>query len=119
MLKLNVQMDLQSFKGKQQGAKDAAQMQLDQDILKSSNYFIPSDTLELMRSSLRFSEIGSGLLIWNTPYARRLYYNPQYNFSKDVNPNARGMWFEEAKAMDKADWITNIQAEYAKFFNGK
>lgn len=119
MLKLSMNMDLPSLQGKQKDAKRAAQMQLDQDVLKSSNYFIPSDTLELMRSSIRFSEIGSGELIWNTPYARRLYYNPQYNFSTDTNPNARGLWFEEGKAVDKDDWIQNISDEYAKFFNGK
>lgn len=30
----------------------------------------------------------------DTDYARRLYYHPEYNFSKDNNPNARGEWFE-------------------------
>lgn len=28
------------------------------------------------------------------PYARRLYFHPEYNFRKDKNPNAGGMWFE-------------------------
>ena len=32
-------------------------------------------------------------LVSSTPYARRLYYHPEYNFSKEENPNAGGEWF--------------------------
>ena len=31
-------------------------------------------------------------LRFSTPYARRLYYHPEYNFRQDKNPNAQGMW---------------------------
>lgn len=30
----------------------------------------------------------------NLPYPRRLYFHPEYNFSKEKNPKAGGMWFE-------------------------
>lgn len=30
----------------------------------------------------------------DTPYARRLYFHPEYNFSKDENPNAQGRWYD-------------------------
>ena len=40
---------------------------------------------------------GTVSLISSTPYARRLYYHPEYNFRKDENPNARGNWY--------ADWL--------------
>lgn len=42
------------------------------------------------------SRSGSGHceIVSSTPYARRLYYHPEYNFSKSENPNARGEWFE-------------------------
>lgn len=32
------------------------------------------------------------LVKFDTPYARRLYWNPQLNFRKDKNPNAQGLW---------------------------
>lgn len=32
-------------------------------------------------------------LVSSTPYARRLYYHPEYNFFKEENPNAGGEWF--------------------------
>jgi hypothetical protein len=31
---------------------------------------------------------------FNTPYARRLYYHPEYNFRTDKNPNAQGRWMD-------------------------
>ena len=36
-------------------------------------------------------------LIHTTPYARRLYFHPEYHFSDHENPNAKGRWF--------ADWL--------------
>lgn len=31
-------------------------------------------------------------LVHSTPYARRLYFHPEYNFSKEENPDAGGEW---------------------------
>nr|DAE72632.1 MAG TPA: Minor capsid protein [Caudoviricetes sp.] len=41
------------------------------------------------------SKDGKVTLVSNTPYARRLYYHPEYNFQTKENPNARGMWYED------------------------
>jgi hypothetical protein len=109
MIRFNVQLELGHIQSQIEEAVDAAQMQLDQEVLKDSNYFIPKDTGELERSSLRASQIGKGKLVWDTPYARKLYHNPQYNFSKDTNPNAQGLWFEAAKAWFISDWIRMTQ----------
>lgn len=38
------------------------------------------------------SKRGIVSLVFNTPYARRLYFHPEYNFRTDQNPNAQGMW---------------------------
>ena len=118
MIKLNIKVNFNAnaVANKIDNAIDKAQHALDQQVLKDSNFFIPFDTGELMRSSLRHSKIGEGLIVWNTPYARRLYYNPQYNFSKDVNPNARGLWFEEAKALHYDEWVKIAQQTFDENF---
>lgn len=36
-------------------------------------------------------------IVSQTPYARRLYFHPEYNFSKAENPHAGGAWFEPYK----------------------
>ena len=41
------------------------------------------------------SRNGKVSIVFNTPYARRLYYHPEYNFSKAENPNAGGKWADE------------------------
>lgn len=111
MIKVNIKVDTAAIAEKVMAANTKAQFALDQQVLKDSNYFIPKDTGELERSSIRFSRPGEGHIEWNTPYARRLYYNPQYNFSHDVNPNASGLWFEEAKARNVTDWARIVENE--------
>ena len=41
------------------------------------------------------SKMGKVTLISSTPYARRLYYHPEYNFQTKENPNAKGHWYED------------------------
>lgn len=40
------------------------------------------------------SDQGKVSIVSSTPYARRLYYHPEYNFQTDENPFAGGEWFE-------------------------
>ena len=60
---------------------------------------VPFDTGNLQGESffVDTSQASSGKvsLVHNTPYARRLYYHPEYQFSKAENPNAKGKWFED------------------------
>ena len=41
------------------------------------------------------SRQGKVSIVSNTPYARRLYFHPEYNFQTKENPNARGKWYED------------------------
>lgn len=58
-------------------------------------------------------EDGKAYIVSEGPYARRLYYHPEYNFQRDKNPNAKGMWYE--------DWLPGgtdagfVQNAYAHF----
>lgn len=78
---------------------------LTQQVLKDSNYFIPKDTGALETSGIVATlKEKEGTVTWDTPYARRLYWNPQFKFRKHKNPNARGLWFEAAKTQFGGDW---------------
>ena len=59
----------------------------------------PFDTGNLQNEStfVDYSESKNGkvVLVSSTPYARRLYYHPEYKFSTDENPNAKGKLFED------------------------
>ncbi|XLP25991.1 minor capsid protein (plasmid) [Bacillus toyonensis] len=104
MIRVNVRVDTHQIESKVMEATQKAQFALDEQVLKDSNFYAPEDTTELKRSGVRHSRPGEGHVGWDTPYARRLYYNPQYNFSHDVNVNAQGLWFEAAKAAHTEDW---------------
>lgn len=40
------------------------------------------------------SKRGHVSITTDTPYARRAYFHPEYNFKTDKNPNAQGRWFD-------------------------
>ena len=60
---------------------------------------MPFDTGNLQNESTFVdyskSKDGKVTLVSSTPYARRLYYHPEYNFQTKENPNAKGMWYED------------------------
>lgn len=59
---------------------------------------IPFDGGNLQNESMfvDYSQSGSGTvsLVNSTPYARRLYYHPEYKFQTDENPFAGGEWYQ-------------------------
>ena len=73
-------------------------------VLQDSNYFIPIKTHTMENSSIESTKIGTGEIVWRTPYVRRQYYDyhkPPYQ----PNPNACGKWFEAAKARWLEKWV--------------
>lgn len=59
---------------------------------------MPRDTGTLQNESTFVdtsqSSTGKVSIVSSTPYARRLYYHPEYNFSHDENIAAGGKWFD-------------------------
>lgn len=41
------------------------------------------------------------------PYARRLYYHPGYDFNRNKNKNAGGLWFEPYVNGKRRGWVIN------------
>ena len=83
---------------------------------------MPRDTGHLQNEStfVDYSQSKSGLvsLISQTPYARRLYFHPEYNFSKVENPNAQGKWLEPWISGDEKDWCWETFKKFYKQFGG-
>lgn len=59
----------------------------------------PFDTGHLQEDAtfVDYSRANDGMvtLVSSTPYARRLYYHPEYHFQTKENQNAKGMWYED------------------------
>lgn len=60
--------------------------------------------VNLRNSGIRGTDVGSGRVIYNAPYASKCYYG-HMNFSKAKHPQACRQWFEKAKAANKTKWI--------------
>jgi len=75
---------------------------------------VPKEVGTLEESVVTGVENGVGFISYNTPYARRLYYNPQYNFRQDKNPNAQGRWLDPFVHGDKKDWLTKTYGKFLK-----
>ncbi|WP_369350395.1 minor capsid protein [Streptococcus hillyeri] len=99
---------------KSEATARTARFALSNQIKKDSDKYIPAREWNL-RDSGRVTERS---VSWHTPYARRLYYNPQYNFSKDKNPNAQGKWFEAAKTNQLGHWLDLTKKAYGAAFGG-
>lgn len=77
-------------------------------------------TLQGEAFSVDYSDSGSGRvsLTHSTPYARRLYFHPEYNFNKSTNPNARGKWMDDWADGSKTEDIKKAYAAFYKKLSG-
>ena len=60
------------------------------------------------------SKIGKVFVCVEGPYARRLYFHPEYNFDKGENPYAGGKWFEPYKDGGKKN--LKFRAAFKQFY---
>jgi hypothetical protein len=89
-----------------------AQRVVDGEVLRYNSPYVPFDTGMLNKSGLIHTVVGSGELVYKTPYARRLYYNPQYNFQGA--PMRGAYFFERMKADHKSDILRAAGKEMGK-----
>lgn len=78
---------------------------------------MPFDTGNLQNDSTFLDdsqkEQGKVSIVSSTPYARRLYYHPEYNFKTTNNRNAGGKWFEPYISGNRTDFVKET---FAKLF---
>lgn len=72
-----------------------AQIWLDNEVLKLSEPYTPLLTGALRNSSSLNTRVGSGLIVWRTPYARRRYYDPRIGSPRGAKRG--GYWFARMK----------------------
>lgn len=85
------------------------------DIVTSA--VVPKDTGNLEESSfVDTTDVDKGKvsIIFDTPYARRLYWHPEYNFRTDKNVNAKGKWMQEYIDGTKKDYAKDVYKNFLK-----
>lgn len=87
------------------------------DLVQSQTMPFKTGTLQNESTYVQKKIEGDGVQIHtNTPYARRLYYHPEYNFSKVENPNAGAYWYETYVSGDKKEFVKET---FKKMFEGR
>ena len=78
------------------------------EVRDDCNQYCKEDTGMLIASSMVHSVLDRGLIIWQTPYARRQYWEIRTAYT-DVNPNAQWKWAEHAKRVHAKQWAAQAQ----------
>ena len=73
-MRVKVDFNPYKVKGRLTGAARRAQSWLDNTVVKDSTPYVPRLTGALERSGIAGTKIGSGLVEWNSHYARYQYY---------------------------------------------
>ena len=73
---------------------------------------VPKDTGALEDSGYTLIEDMVAYIIFDTPYARRLYWHPEFNFRTDKNVNAQGLWMQAYIDGEKNSFVKDT---YGKF----
>lgn len=77
--------------------------ELTEEIKNDCNRYCKVDNGTLQASADAHSKPAQGLVIWQTPYARRQYWEIK-SANADKNPNARWKWCEYAKRVHAEEW---------------
>lgn len=110
----DVKLDLSGLDNalEQRGLEPGGEVQrfVDQSVLNLSDPYVPFDTGVLKTSGYVATDIGSGEVVYETPYARKMYYNPQFKFQ---DAPMRGAFWAERMLADRLDDIVDGAAKIA------
>ncbi|MBU3226803.1 minor capsid protein [Clostridium algidicarnis] len=120
-IKVDVKLDNAKLNQLVQAQKQTLEMTteaLKTDIVTSA--VVPKQTGELERSGfVDITQLDNGKtsIIFDTPYARRLYWHPEYNFRRDKNINAQGKWMQSYEDGEKKDFAKDTYMIFLKQFS--
>lgn len=82
------------------GAWDKGLYTLSSEILADCNEYCKVDQNSLIMSSETHSRLDKGVLVWQTPYARRQYWD----IKTSLTPGRTWKWCETAKRKKLKEW---------------
>ncbi|MBQ8540576.1 MAG: capsid protein [Clostridia bacterium] len=100
---------------KRRGLEEGGMVQkmFDSEVERLCRPYVPVDTHTLQNSPEAATDFGSGVLVYNTPYARRIYYTHRgqaANSAKPQDPRAGKLWLENMKR-DNMDHLKEFVSE--------
>ncbi len=86
------------------------------EVVKAQVIPFDSGTMQNDSTSVDTGKSSKGIvsLITDTPYSRRMYFHPEYNFQTTNNPNAQGNWLESWISGSNKNFCKNAFAKFYK-----
>lgn len=116
-----VQMSLDwrtNFGAEKTAALQKAQFALSQEAARLIDSYVPLDTGTLKNSVNQASKFDEGLLVYNTPYARRQYYLHEQGTCLHGETGLRGSYWGQRAIADHKDELEKFAHDAAKQFLG-
>lgn len=98
------------------GGTQAMKIAVTESVIEYGNIFVREDQGTLRDSALIASRPQEGKAIWDTPYAKKVYYTGRP--SKDKNPDASLMWAEKGVKTYKKELDQVAQNAFSKGIGG-
>lgn len=106
---------IDTLKEKLSSRRNKAQEVLDSAVMKDTDPFVPMKQGTLASSVLRSTNAGSGEVVYDTPYARHMYYGVHYRtgtpfkYSTLKHPLACKEWVKASKAVNMEKWKKEVK----------
>jgi hypothetical protein len=118
-VKARLKLNPKAIKMIEESAKKALPLTMEAMKTEINNMqVVPKETGNLEESAVVGVEESKGYISYPGPYARRLYYNPQYDFRTDKNPNAQGRWLDPFIHGDKKHLLAKTYGKFLKENSG-
>lgn len=120
-MKVNVKLYHQAVENIKEKARQGLLQTADavkSDLVQSQTMPFDTGALQNRSTFVNDSDLKKDVvyIVSDTPYARRLYFHPEYNYQKAKNPNAGGLWFEPYIDGNKKEFAKNA---FARIMKGK
>ena len=102
---MKFQISKSQVQAKVQGAWDKGLYALSTEILADCNEYCKEDQHTLINSSMAHSQRDKGILVWQTPYAKRQYWG----IKTSLTPGRTWKWCETAKRKHLSEWKAKAQ----------
>ena len=108
---ITVQLDLSKYSQRLAKAQEA----LDISVLRDTEPYVRYDTGKLNSNSIFEADIGSGQIVYTAydyygrQYAKYPYYNTTNKVSTHGHAQARPLWFEYSKQLNKEKWVSEVK----------
>ena len=78
------------------------------DLIQSQTMPFDTGNMQSKSTFTDITQIKSGIvkLVTDTPYARKMYFHPEYKYKKNNNQNAQGRWLDI--------YITGVKKDFAQ-----